>query len=375
MKRVLLLAFVVALMLVPFIASAAPTTDTATGIVIFADGTKTTLNYTDTSGSSKATVTGETITTTVTSEYGFADMPAWSNQDITPTTLGTYEWVITNEGNDSDKYTITTRITFVGTAAYPSFDGTGWLVSTEGGLTTSYGTVLAALNKNAPRFKVSTTEPVAEDDKYYIRVIVYPSTLESLSPDGSHVVVTVEVLTPTTPVGTYEGANGVLYGGIGSDSDGNMVRIKTSRMTMNRTATVDAPTKYILNGGGTHDAVPGSVITYTIIVTNEGSEVAKYVLLVDKVPGSTEAFHTGMNGDVNGRVTITAGAPSGAGWAIYYTTEANPTITYEANGNGWISTTEGKLLPAAATYIKWQSSEVAANSKPVGTFKWGVMIK
>lgn len=360
MKKALLLAFVAALLLSPVVAFA-DNLDTVTGTPITAEGQNNFMRYTDAGGAPKDIVSTESITTVVMPMYGFGGLfdPDPSHQQVTtPGVPKTYTYVISNEGNDSDTYTLSTHVTQMAGA-------TGWTI--------------AILNSDG--ITPMSSIGLSEDGSDNILVKVTPGSLPSQAPNGSYVVVTLEASTAKTPVGVYLGANGISYGGTSDAINATVTTIETSVMTLSRTATVDAPTTYISNGGGAHDAVPGAVITYTIMVSNEGSSYANNVIIVDKVPTSTEAAHmgataAGQDGLTHVTITVPQVNPA-AGWSAYFSTLDSPDTTYGAP-SGWTSITAVPTSFATGsgiTYVKYEKQTVEAVTEMAKTLTWGVMIR
>ena len=364
MKKIFFLAIAAGLLLIPAIAYAAPTTDTITGTTI-TTGTYNMLVYTDLGGTKFLPISPEAITTLVTSEFGIDDWPNFAGKNMTPTELATFEYIITNEGNAADVYTITAEVYFGGSAV-------NWNVSIDGGPTTAYedGDMLHLKTATTKR---SSAETVEEDARYYLRVTVSPSTE---APDGAFANLTIEVTTKSTPVGVYTGANAVQYGGLAATSDATLTKIVSAKMKMTRIATVDAP---VLYKGATHDAVPGSIITYTIIVSNEGTGSSESVWIVDRVPTSTEAIHIGYGSGSQGTIAnvgITATAPNASGWVCYFTTEATtatePVKAFAAGS--WTTIPFGSVLTKDATWVKFTKAEITPETYPI-TLTWGVVIQ
>jgi len=376
MKKFLFLGIVAALLLIPFMAFATTGHGTETNTPITALGAANTLNYTDTSNSSKPQVTSITdLVTTVTSEYGLDPLALLGDQGINPADTAAYSYVVSNEGNAPDAYTMSFTISFEG---FTSTAGLNWFISIESG-----ATALMMLDKDKLT-GVATTTSIAEDGVYAIKITVDPSNESVHSPDGAQVLVTFNVFTVQKPVGEYTGANAVEYGGLASSSDATVTSISTSKMTMTRTATVDAPIKYVANGGKVHDAVPGSVITYTIVVSSEGSKAAQKAIIIDKNPDAqTAPFHVGagkgfQTGITN--VTIEAVSPDATGWTAYYTI-GSPTgaeLNYGYIGTTWITVgawpTNIYVLSSAITYVKFEKLTVET-TEDLKKITWGVVIK
>ena len=391
MKKMLLFAFVAALLLIPAAAFADNPLDTAVGTVITADGSAATMNYTDSSLSSKATVYASTIETVVAAMYGFdplANLPG-TGSDVTATTPVipvTYMYVITNEGNASDNYMVRYYTSLGGPSSFISGSGAGWNVMiTEDADSTVYN---SQTGNFTPGFVTgwATLQAISEDANRKVYITVTPSTSQVQSPNDAWMNVTIEAYTSKTPAGVYIGANAVTYGGTFDATDMTITSIETSVMDMTRVATVDAPKtasgKYT---GGYHDAVPGAIITYTIITSNDGSSNANNVVIVDKVPANTLAAHVGATGTaVNSYVNITVPSGNAVGWTAYYSTVASPSRTWESI-SGWttigatpiskeLTVEAGTGATSNVTYVRFDKATVTPAEK-AQTLTWGVTIR
>jgi uncharacterized repeat protein (TIGR01451 family) len=359
MKKALLFAFMAALLLVPTVAFALDS-DTASGVLITAPGTENLLQYKDVGMVLQPTAESSTITVEVTAMYGLREPLADYGTVVTTAGLvKTYDYIITNEGNNSSTFTISVDATLsngANTWTVELYDGSNLLVSR-----TSTGVI-------------STTEVLTEDEDRLLTVKVTPNSDPTKSPNGSYTTAVFRASTANTPVGYYLGANANQYGGAASASDSAITTIESSVMTITRTATVDSPTAYITNGGGAHDAVPGAVITYKINYNNTGASSAESVIIIDKVPNDTTAGHMmGASGTLT-NVTITSLPTSSTGYSVYYSTSATPSRDY-GNATGWTSTSVGTDLHGISgiTYVKFEKASVAvAETKDL---TWGVIIK
>lgn len=393
MKKMLLFAFVAALILIPAAAFADNPLDTAVGTVITADGFAATMNYTDQSLSSKATVYATTIETVVAAMYGFdplANLPG-TGTDVTVTTPVipvTYMYVITNEGNDSDSYMLRYYTSLGGPSSFVSGNASGWTVMiTEDADSTVYNSQTGGFTSGFVT-GWATLQAISEDANRNVYVTVTPSPNQTLSPNDAFISVTLEAYTSKTPAGVYIGADAVTYGGTFDSTDMTITSIETSVMDMTRIATVDAPKT--ANGkytGGYHDAVPGAIITYTIVTSNDGSSNASHVVIVDKVPANTLAAHVDATGtEVNNYVNITAPRGSASGWTAYYSTVASPSRTWESI-SGWTTIGATPINPgrsltveagttgvSAVTYVRFDKATVTP-TEDAQTLTWGVTIR
>lgn len=357
--------------------------DTVAGTVITAEAGDATLDYTDINANVKPTVNPNSVEITVLPIYGFT-MALLDDQNMYVNKIVSNETGITNEGNASDSITITAEATFVNTT------GT-WSVK----LMKNPGAV-ELHDFTSPQESYTTTEVYAEDAD----ILLY---FEVLAPDtdgtpGAHIIITTEASTANSPVGQYTGANGLTYGGPGSTVETTTYTLYKPLLTLTRTSTVDAPNVYTASysGADDHDAVPGSVITYTLSYNNTGNTSAASVILIDRIPTPEAALQTNIahfNADTAARtnVTIDAGQGSAGGWTIYYSNLDDPSKAYGntadwsgANGGTIGSLTATNQFPGnelyttgstefSAKWVKWEKASVAAAEND--TLTYGVTIR
>ncbi len=372
--------------------------ETPYGADIYADGYQNKLNYSDTVGTTKAPVYGITIETYVTSIDGFdalANLPDWNY--TTPGVPLTYLYYITSEANFGNYYNGNGRASYAAGGA-AGFTGNGWSMTISTDAPATYTQYFTGISLPPNTFWGG--DPTAYNYAGQTRrlwMTVTPSTLESQSPDGSFIAVTEEVSEQGglgVPYGIYTGANGYSYGGydgfivpLDTLGDLTITCIHTSVMQMTRVVTIDSPTQYIahangqLGGDHSHDPVPGAVATFIITYISTGTAASQNVVIMDKVPASTEAAHVeAYKGSQAGltNVTISANQPTAAPtWTSYYSTSASPGLGY-GNLTGWV-TINATLAPSSfATgsgikYFKWEKSIVPTGEAK--TLDWGVTIK
>jgi len=366
MKKAIIFAFAAFVLFTPvavFAANGNPG-DTAAGVPITAEGFNNFMRYTDAGGAPMTIVSTETIIIAVMPVYGFAGLANAAEgiyRKTNPLVSKTYTYLVSNEGNKADTYTLdVTRVSYHGCV------GTGWTI----------------LTSNDAFSQSGNSGSIGEDATRKVYVTVIPGDQDQ-APNGSWVLVTLEVYTVQTPVGVYTGANANTYGGTSEAYSSAITSIEASLMSISRTFEVDAPTEYLAGTPlGTHDAVPGAVITYKITVTNEGGAAANSIVIIDHVPVSTEAAHMGCS--VAGQdtistsvVTITVPEPNAAtrGWIAYYSTLTAPATTYEGSATGgWTAVTEPKSLIGISgiKWIKWENTGVTDKAT---SFTWGVTIR
>jgi uncharacterized repeat protein (TIGR01451 family) len=357
--------------------------DTPWNTTITADGSSCTLKYTDNSNSQKTNLFTATIETLVAPMYGFdyiENLTDWNY--LAPADAIAYTHRLTIEGNANDQ-SVNFRLNVTATGA-AGFDGTGWMmmVTYEG----SGGWLGPLYGPYSPQYSGTLPNTVFdEDSSMSFTVRVFPSSDPAQSPDGASLVVTLEVYyNGVTPAGTYYGANWLKYGGTFESSDMFVTCIKTSVMQLTRIATVDAPkTASGKFTGDAHAAVPGAVITYTMIVSNDGSGNATNVTIIDKVPAKTLAAHVGATGTATiPNVNITAAAPNAVGWNSYYSTQASPSLTY-GDITGWttiaalpksLTVEAGSGATSNVTYVRFDKLTVLP-TEDAKTLTWGVTIR
>ena len=358
MKKALILGILVALLIVPTVVFAATTIGLYTGTKITALGPNCNMNYTDASSNPKAPIYGTNITTEVTSVYGFEPIVALGDQTTQPGQQVAYFYTLTNNANTTDAMSVQYSVNWIGTP------GTNWKIEVI-----ANGSVICTAPATPGIVYLS------ENGAKTVSVEVTPSTFEAYSPNGSSAEVTLSITTSSLPSGYYTGANTNTYGGLASSSDATVSTITTSAMKMTRYSRVNAP---ILYSGGKNDPVPGAVITYVIITSNEGNSNAKNVIIVDKVPTTdVVGMHMGKTG-TQLNVTIDAGAPTAYGWTGYYTTGTPANFNY-GDLTGWVTVPGadapgGDGLSSGATYMKWEKPTVEP-SEDAKTLTWGVIIR
>jgi uncharacterized repeat protein (TIGR01451 family) len=360
--------------------------DTTAGTVITAEAAEAVINYTDTNSNPKPPVNpASDLEITVLPVYGFT-MALLEDQNLYVGQMVTNESSLTNEGNASDALTITFEAAFVNVL------GT-WTVNIR---RSSDDSLIGTLTPGSPSTSETLSPALGEDADWGYYHEVQAPAVGTGTPDA-YVIVTTEASTPNTPTGQYTGANGLTYGGQGFTSEATIYRFNTPLMQLTRTSTVDAPNIYrVLPDADAHDAVPGSIITYTLTYSNAGNTSAAEVVIVDKVPSSegffrTHAAHFNVTGSTT-NVDLTPGHQNATGWYIYYSTSDNPTKDYiGAAGSGWnlvgqINNASTEFFPAAQTYyisdgntveakwVKWEKATVP-DTEDDQTLTYGVTIR
>jgi len=355
--------------------------DTTAETTVISTGTDNKANYSDANLNPRDQLTGaNTFSITVTAEYGLC----YPNDGLTKfSTRGfprTFLWLAENDGNAPMTFTLTWE-------SYPSTSpaAKGWVFDVY-----NYpsGTPLAS----------NTEFTVPDDSAVAWGVTITPSLEASDSPDTSsgHLNFTLKMKdnyptpgseTLQTDYTGYTGVNGKEYGGLTINMLGveDILTIKTPVLTMTRTATIDSPNNYVL--GTKHDAVPGALYSSVVNVSNEGSDVAKFVVIIDKVPEHMVAYKMNVqNPEDNVNVTspnIAYYNPGGLNnWNCYVTSEATPDMSFGAPG--WVYVTTFEASPVAfptgdvITYVKFEKGYGTNEDLESGAWvrlQWSAYIK
>ena len=385
MKKILLamiLCLAGGLIIFQGVAAAQPNTptDVPAGTIITAEGYDVYINYKDTALNPKAPIYGTTLEATVLPIYGLSGPGTPADQYTEPSVGVYYQYLIYNEGNDSDVIKLN-----LGTASYNGSYGDAWTFE-----------IIRDDDQNGIADDTDTvTDEVllSEDGNAYFFVKVTPSANAG---DGSSGTVQVTASSESTPAGEYIGANANIYGGPQYVTDESTTYLNAPVMTFTKTATVDAPGTYI--SGGDHDAVPGAVITYTNTYSNEGNADASSLLIKEEIPifGTTEAAHVNITDTIGaGNIdNVTISAPqstaytyTSAKWTAYYSTFESPSPSdYSGAGathGDWVLLGilagngvfyHDPTLPRTTTrWIKFENTTVEAGE--YGTLTWGVVIR
>ncbi len=349
-------------------------TDSASGTLITAEGDDVDIFYDDSQGTGLITNDASDIVYTVGAEYGFSMWSAPSDYIVTPGDFVTHEaYYVTSEANNDDT-------NFSYTSYYTEEAGASdWKVQVY-----KDGTYHKTLTVDLVTIEGVTLENNSSLNFHYDVLV---TSEVAGAPNGSSITILTTFETSSTPVALntgYTGGNAYTYGGT-SEVFGE-VRDTTSApiLTLYRTYEVDAPKTYT---GGTKEAVPGSIITFIMTLSNEGNASAESVIIIDKIPPDTNMAHVNTSGDTT-NVNIDVATGSGGSWTVSYTTEATPNTSYEAawtvigalsstgtgswpgNSNTWLSDS----AEAGAKWIKWEKASVATGEDSK-TLQWGVTIR
>jgi uncharacterized repeat protein (TIGR01451 family) len=313
--------------------------DTDAGTIITAEAADLLLDYTDINGNDKDDVHPPTdIEITVLAVYGFSGVNPVADVTMTVNENVSHYYFVTSEGNASDLLTFTFQVDY----SSGNFSGNYWTVKVKNwndveiadlsgttvDQTTSYATTSAEDSEISYYFDVTSSDEAANGD--YIE---------------PYIKVTGEA-SATRVYGQYSGANGLTYAGTSEATDTVRDTIAAPSLVITRTSAVDAPKADQDDpdnhgyGGGTTDVVPGSIWTFTLLITNEGNASAESIVLVDKVPttegGPTNLSHINKTGDVD-YVALTPAdgdlGTSGILWTIWTSNASGQPDKY--NDGAW----------------------------------------
>lgn len=249
MKRMNLLVVVMALFFAVSTTFAAGT-PAGTEITNIAYG-----NYEDANGNTMPQVASNEVTTTVSEKPG-VDVAAYDGTTKTMDGKGEVAFPISveNTGNFEDDYTLSTDVTKNGDGN-STYTATLYVDADEDGEWDAGETTLAT----------SITDLAADGKAYYILVVTADSTLNG-NDDGDEISIDVTAA---------------------SDFD--------SGITDTETVTVDVVIPYlglIKSVSPSGNQPPGTVLTYTVSITNNGTGQAQNVVITDAVPTNT-TYETG----------------------------------------------------------------------------------
>jgi uncharacterized repeat protein (TIGR01451 family) len=316
---------------------------------------------------------------TVTSEYGFSGLGTPSDNSVSPGDIVWTYYCGTHEGNSSSQVAILK-------ARFDEYAGaSGWTVQLY--TNNHYNSTLTAGSTT------TISNPWGDNTEVPVAYRVQVTTEAGGAPNGSYINLVTTSETSSTPVGKYTGGNAYTYGGAASFTDLASDQTSAPILTLTRASTVDAPTAVAGYTGGIHDAVPGSVITFTLTYSNTGSASAESIIIVDKVPTNTKLAHFNTTG-TGSNVNITAAQGIATGWSIKYSTLANPSKVYgnTADWSGGSGGTIGSLTtgleeypgsnatystvdaPYGATWVKWEKASISV-TEDNQTLTWGATIR
>ena len=351
-------------------------TATSTGVNVVAYGTSETFNFQVNSVQMPAASQPSDETHTVTSEFGFSSYIAPTYLTVQPGNTVYQYVIITTESNAT---AVGRRLVM-----FRQYNGANnWLVNV---LKSDY-TVDKILDPTGAPTGGANPLPRSIDFTYIFQVIVPSSAADA--PNGSYIIITNTLECFSTPYGEYTGANYYTYGGFGYQVTTLEDVVSSPILTLSRTSTVDAPLVYT---GGIHDAVPGSIITYTLTYSNTADAAAENINIIAKVPQYANLTHVNKTGATD-NVNIMAAAGSFTGsWEVWYSTFDNPDMSYGNIFGEWFDigslTSSGSFPAGALTYRGYTPTDSQYNAKWIKfertglgagvvnqTVTWGVSIR
>lgn len=351
--------------LVPFGTSWAAGTPAGTVISNFA-----TLSYKDVNGNALPNINSNTVTTIVAQVAGVDVSPATSAQSVAENSTVTYTATITNMGNGTDSFTLTT-----------SAQSSGWAATIYGD--PNNNGVLDAGEMVAGNIISSIANLPADSSRHVFVVVSVPTG----ALDGSSQAVT---LTATSQFNT-----GVSDAGVYTST------VSTAVLSMTKTAFPADPK-------------PGDVVTYSIVGNNTGTSTAYGVVVTDVipsgvtyVPGSIRMF-VGPGGTYDtatpltdaadtdpadygvtaaGQVTLAWGdSPAGQTGTIFFRVQVNAgiaagtvvsnvaSVTYSSTSGGGllpaVSSSPGDITVAAKPYVTLSNTALALTGQPGDTLMY-----
>jgi uncharacterized repeat protein (TIGR01451 family) len=183
---------------------------------------------------------------------------------------------VTNTGNGQEAFTLTPNVAATGDDFDPSLQTLVLDTNNNGVYDPGVDTVYVA----------GTNDPVIAPDAS-VTVFVITNTPASAT-DGNRAEVSLVAAANTatgapgtTVAGAGDGGSNAVVGSSGADAgDSAFLAIQAALLALVKSATVADPF------GGTR-AVPGSVITYTLVATVSGSGALTDVVISDPIPGAT----------------------------------------------------------------------------------------
>jgi len=292
---------------------------TSAGTVITAVSSNLLIEYQDANNNPQPTVTGDiTVSDTVSAVYGLGLSVLSSSQTVPAASAATFTFTATNKSNTA------TTINF----AYNDYYAQPVITYSNDTLKGTADWLITTLN-------VSSSYLVGEDA---VAVVTINVTVNAAARNGIIGYVTMNAfLNPeATPNGSYVGLNGTSYGGVSKDAVVISVTAATPELVIitKNINVVIAPTT---NGytGAENDLVPGSKITYEIVIKNTGTATANLTELIQEIPANTDFLLSSMTSTLSSTKQIY---------------------------NGTYVTDSGSGTDALVSRIRWTLSNVAANT-------------
>lgn len=223
-----------------------------------------TVDFEDVNGNA-IQVLSNTVTTTVSAVEGVEITPPTAAQNADPSDLVCYAHLLTNTGNDTDRIDVNSS-------------------STQGWAATVYQDVNSDGYWDAGDSALVDTDANGSVDT------------GDLADDGTMEV----VVCFTVPAGTTDGTVDVTTVTVSSANDPTVTDASVD------TTTIQAPTLSVVKSvSPTTDQPPGATLTYTVVITNNGTGAAQSVVLTDPIPANT-TYVAGSASTTQGSITATA---------------------------------------------------------------------
>lgn len=229
-----------------------------------------TVDYED-ANSNPLQAVSNTVTTTVAQVAAVDIAPAANSANADPGDTVCYLHTVTNNGNDTDTLEVTTS----------SSQGFTVVAYQDVNLNGIYdaGTDTALTNTNASGGV--DTGPL-------------PDSVSSPGGNSMEILVCVDV-----PAGTADGTVDATDVTVTSDNDPGESDTATD------TTTVDSPAIGVVKSVSPNgDQTPGTTLTYTVVVTNNGASTAQNVVLTDPVPANTTYVAGSITQDAAARTDV-----------------------------------------------------------------------
>jgi uncharacterized repeat protein (TIGR01451 family) len=170
---------------------------------------------------------------------------------------------------------------------------------------------------------------------------------------------TVTVNVRSAAVGVYN--NGIAAGalstilGFNDNAPSATLTVALPNLTVVKASTVYSDP---FNGTTNPKAIPGSLVTYTVAVSNTGAGPVdnNTVIIVDPIPANTDLFVNDLGGVGSGPVAFADGAPS-SGLTYTFTSLANAAddVSFSNDGGAtytYVPTPNGNGVDPAVTHIR-----------------------
>ncbi len=313
---------------------------TTAGTNIYNTPTAVTLNYSNATGTGTVTRNSDnSVTSSVTAIYGL--IPVLSNQNLATeagvSTNPDFVYTVTNNSNTNVTINATSGAFFY-TGSYGSV---GWTKS----------------------FADSVAENIANDSAFIFSFEVKPAVDAYFGSTGSATLnFYLDPEIPASRTGAYTGFNNTLYGGSTTLSALTTTTVQAPDVVLlSRSVTAIAPTGLGYAGSAT-DTVPGSQLSYAIVVKNIGNVTANTIHVIEKINNIYDVAYYYAN-------ATTANATSIDTWGVNYSKVANPTPPdFTVNNNDLT----GGFDPDV-TAIQWTLTSLSAGE--TATLNYRVVIK